>query len=278
MLAAVAILCQCKEKPQEPYANERIAIDNAKAAMYFHVVFQEAENAWAFIDGEDYNAGDYPAPGNTQTSYKDLKCSVEDNAVTVTIVYNGWKTTNDNLLFGNIRVVFLEHSYRRPEELLANVHLDDFSINGQDVTGQATIRYRHVEDSENDHYAFTLSAGAAIHEVGHRTPQIMTCAVNNGQYERVEGNETFSMDDDVWAFHGTMTGRLRNDPSLNYTNIVTATVTTTDGNSIDGRLHFNMLCEIAQRGFSQIKIPERPDIFVAYHCKLSELDSVTHIQ
>jgi len=257
-------------------------MDIAKAAKYYHVVFQEAENAWAIIDREGYAAGEYREPGSTLTSYKVLECTAESNCVTVTITYNAWKTASDNMLTGSIRIVFSMNSYRMDNS--ANFYLEDFAINNQDVTGSGILRYRLVEDSENDHYAFVINSGAggvataAIHEAGHNMPQIISCAIANGQYERLEGNETLSMNDDLWAFHGTMTGRLRNDLNMNYTNTVSTVVTLVGGERVDGRLFFDMFCKIAQRGFSHVRIAERPDIYVQYRCSEVFFDSVAHIQ
>ena len=57
---AIVSLCDCsKDTPEEPYSNKDIVEVNAQAALYFHTVFREAENAWAFINSKEYKPDAY---------------------------------------------------------------------------------------------------------------------------------------------------------------------------------------------------------------------------
>ena len=275
LFAAIIFLCECKEKSDEPYPNEYIVTDNAQGAMYFHAIFREAEYVWAYIDSMDYAEGVYRLPESPSTDYRELICTEdkEKNTNTVIVEYHDWKT-NHLSLAGKIKVIFSNDSSYRKNGKVANVYLEDFSINGQDVVGESTIKF--TGNSEKDLYAYTLSNGSAIYQLGNSKSVLISGGVNNGQYERVEGMETFSQDDDVWAFQGVMTGQLRNDPNLKYTNTVSATVMI-DGAREDGRVFYNMSCKIAQKGFSQIKIPKRPEIDFEYECSRCRFTSVTHI-
>jgi len=278
LFVAIIFLCQCNKESEAPYANEDIVRDNAQAALYFHAIFCEAENVWAFIDSMDYAEGVYQDPANTQTAYKELTCTEVESASsvnnTVIVEYKNWKTSHLSLA-GRMRVVFSNDSSYRKNGKVANVYLDDFSINGQDVAGESTIKFTGT--SEKDLYTFTLLNGSAIYRLGRSNTALISCAITNGlQYERVEGRETFSPEDDLWAYHGAMTGQLRNDPALKYTNTVSATYTE-NGASKDGRVRFDMNCTTAQSGRALIKIQGRSDILFAYDCSQCIFLTVTQV-
>jgi len=273
VLAAIICLCQCKKESETSYSNEDIVRDNAQAALYFHTIFCEAENVWAYIESMDYSEGVYKDPSNASTVYREMQCTADEVRNTVIVEYHGWKSGNLSLA-GKMRVVFLNDSSYRKNGMAANVYLDDFSINGQDVVGESSIKF--TGNKEKDLYTFTLLNGSAIYELGNSNSALISGAISNGQYERVEGRETFSPDDDVWSFYGVMTGQLRNDPTLKYTNTVSATYTE-NGERKDGKVYYSMDCLTAREGISQIKISGRSEIWFEYLCSGYGFVTVKHV-
>ena len=277
IFAAIIFLCQCKKTPENHYPNENIVMDNAQATLYFHTVFREAENAWAFIDSMDYRDSTYYKESNKSTSY--IKYTFKESEKpesekTVTVDYYAW-VTNQFLLEGTITVKFGIDSYRTVGST-ASVYLTDFSINQQFVEASSTIKFNKTVDGK-DTYTYTLRDGAAIHEQGYSAmPVLITCAIGNGQYERIEGNETLTQEDDVWVYSGVMTGMLRNDPNLKYTNTVRPPYTDNSVN-IDERVYYTTDCITAKQGVSQIKIAKRPDIVFWYECNRCFFGSVEHM-
>ena len=291
ILAAIIVLCQCKKNPEAPYSNENIVMDNAQAALYFHTIFREVENAWAFIYSMEYKKGKYPIKSNKSSSGKELTYDEKN----VTIEYNNWETGH-LYLSGTITVSFGIGSYRK-EGSIANVYLTDFSINQQYVVGGSSIKFikkvagkeKEGENGEkeveyNDTYTFTLLEGAAIHEIGFSMPVLITCTIaNGGQYERIDGNNTLEQDDDVWVFSGVMTGMLHDDPNLKYTNTVNPTSqyeVTVNGKTIkiNGKVQYSTKCRFAEQGLAQIKIAKRPDIDFIFNCSGYHFFSVTHVE
>ena len=272
---AIIALCECTKESKEPYPNEYIVRDNAQAALYFHTVFREAENAWAFIDSVKYKSGVYADQSNPSPAVKNLTYNESTNIVTVE--YNAW-VSNNLLLVGTISVKFVKDSYRM-NTYKASVYLTDFSIEGYNIVGEFTIGYREVNNSTNDHYTFEITDGA-IHEKGSSKPVLISGSVTNGQYERVEGNKKFLQDDDTWAYTGTMTGTLRDDPNQKYTNTVLTEYTyiAENGEEKNGIVHYSFGdCTTATSGVSQIKISGRSDIIYGYFCKEIDFLSVTRV-
>ena len=265
-------LSHCKKNSDEPYSNIDIVMDNAQAALYFHTVFCEAEYAWAFADINDYEDITVDDP---KRKLKYWHSSEEKTNDTVTIEYNDLVLKNHLSLTGTIIVSFDNDSSYRKNQKKANLLLSDFSINGQKVVGEASITYRVTTNNPNDQYVYTLLNGSAIHETG-TSAMLISCVISNGQYERIEGNETTAQnDDDVWAFSGAMTGMLHDDPNLKYTNTVTPTLLV-NGENIDAKVYYNANCITASQGNSQIKIAKRPDIIYAYGCSELYFESTTH--
>jgi hypothetical protein len=228
---ALVALSQCKKNPPEPYSNEKIVMDNAQAALYFHTVFREAENAWAFIHDREYVEKTYTDSASTQAVFKKLTYGPYKDVVTkkmMTIEYNEWES-NQLLLRGQMDVIFDKDSSYRKDGKIANVELKDFSINGQNVVGEVTLKYKKSASNPDvppkDQYTFTLLNGAAICEKDYSSTVLISCAIANGQYERTTGYGTLDQEDDVWIFSGATTGMLRNDPNLKYTNTVIASIT-----------------------------------------------------
>ena len=271
LFAAILFLCQCKKEPEVPYPNENIVMDNAQAALYFHTIFREVENSWAFIANADYEVGVYTDEASKLTNYKTLTYDEQN----LKIEYNSWET-NKLYLSGDLIVRFETASYRRDGKI-ANINIIDFSINGQRVVGTASIKFVKTVE-EKDQYTFTLLDGAAIHKHGHAQPVLISSAINNGQYERIEGNESLTQEDDVWVYSGVTTGLLHDDPNLKYTNTVSPSSSYLEnGESIDGKIHYSMKCAFAQQGLSQITFAKRPAIAFIYDCSGYQFLSVAHI-
>ena len=270
LLAVVfLVFSRCNKKSEEPYSNVDIVMDNAQAALYFHTVFCEAESAWAFADINEYE--EKTDTEGTDLNFKKLTYShVSETKDSVVIEYQDWELTNHLSLTGKIIVTFDTISYRIDSKT-ASVLLSDFSINRQTVVGEATIRYRKTSAKPNGQYVYNLLNGAHIREAG-TSAMLISCVISNGEYERIEGNDTL---DDVWAFSGVMSGTLHDDPNLKYTNTVSATLSI-DGKNIDVRTHYTMNCITAYQGLAQIKIAKRPDIFYIYNCSKLEFESTTH--
>jgi len=272
-------LCQCnKKETDKSYSNEDIAVDNALAAMYFHIVFREAENAWAFIDSMGYVTDKtYTDPASTSTVSK--KLTYKESTKEVTVEYHAW-VTNDYLLMGMIVVKLFEKNVYRVDGKVANINLKEFSINGQNVVGDSSIKYKTEKDNKNDIYTYSLLNGSAIHEQGYSKPQVISGSISNGRYERTKGGDTPTQDDDEWTFSGKMTGILRETPSLKYTNTVSTTLTYYDKNDVKrtGTNYYSMNCKIAKYGASLIEIPLRPDIVCYYDCSDIVFVSINEVQ
>ena len=272
--AAVIFLCQCNRDTKEPFTNQDIVLYNAQAALYFHTVFREAENAWAFVDSMKYKEGTYPDAENKSSAVKKMTVTCDKSKVTLDIEYNSWET-NLLLLSGTIKLKFDTCSYRKNGKD-ATVSLSDFSINGQPVLGESSIKFNRAVGGK-DSYNFSLFEGSAIHEQGRSMPVLISCTVSNGQYERAEGNETFTQEDDVWVYSSVMTGMLRNDPNLKYTNTVINSYLD-NGQNKDGRIYYSMNCKQAKQGISRITFLKRPEIVFFHGCSGYYFESVTHIE
>ena len=266
LVFATILLARCKKEADKPYPDDYIIRDNAMAIVYFHTVFREAENAWAFIDNENYEMGDYSDPASTPpTKYKNL--TYDDETNTVTVEYHAW-VSSKFLLNGNMYVTLKQDSYRVHGEI-ATVTLSDFSINGQMVTGESRITYQKVENSDNDRYNYVHPRPANIHEMGISMPVLISGTIANGRYERIAGGETLTQDDDAWTYTGRMTGSLGNNLSLKYTNEILS--------GEDGTVHFTTECNFAEQGISKITIPGRSDITCYYSCDGVDYDTVSHV-
>jgi len=237
-------------------------LDNAQAMLFFHTIFREAENAWAFVHEKNYESFTFTDEKNPTITKKYIYDTANKD---ITITYRAW-VTNKLLLVGTIRVRFEINSYLS-DGMLANIFLPDFSINGHDVRGESSIRR-----SSDNKYVFNFVDGS-IHEQGVSMPVLITGNIDNGQYERIEGGDKFSQDDDVWAYSGTMTGMLHEEPKLTYTNKV---IDENDA-TISGTVYFTMNCKTIEKGVSLITIPERPDIIYGYYCSEVRFISVKHV-
>jgi len=271
-------LIQCNKKETKmSYSNENVSFDNALAAMYFHIVFREAENAWAIVDTTDYKPDTYIDPASTETAYK--KITYTESTKEVTIEYHEWET-NDYLLAGTITVELSDKKLYRKDGKVAFVNLTDFSINGQSVVGESSLKYKKEKDNDNDIYTYSLLNGSAIYEEGYSMPVMISGSISNARYERIEGGETLPLDDDFWTYSGIMKGMLRDTPSLKFTNTVSTTFNYYDINNTrrPGTLYYSMNCKIPRQGASQIEISERPNIIIFYDCSGIHFDSTTEIQ
>jgi len=274
-LAVIIFLCQCHKDSEQPKSNETIVLDNAQAALYFHTIFRESEYAWALMDSLGYRGGSHREPANPMMGSKLLIFNLSEKTLNVDVQYDAWLTHHLRLT-GTISLTIDTCSYRTDAKE-AKVKLSDFSINGQAIVGESSIKYRKVANNTNDHYTFTLFDGTVIYEAGVSMPVLITSTISNGQYERIKGSETWKHDDDVWAFSGVMTGMLHDDPNLKFTNTVTQTQLI-NGESADTRVYYSMDCKFGSNGLSQIKIAKRPDIYFGYGCTELYFETVTQIK
>ena len=263
IIFAVVLLAfiQCKEEDNGNYSNFDIVFDNAQAALYFHIIFCEAENAWAIVDDKNYESFEYTFqdPEN-QNTFKKIIYDAEES--TVTIEYNAWIPKNLN---GTISVDFEADSYRKGEA--ARISLTGFSIEGQNITGNLVIQYKSTENDENDLYTFNVLEGAAIRKKDNNKAVLITASIANGDYERVAGGETIlQQDDDEWKFWGIMRGMLRDRPNMKYTNTILH----------ESAAHYSMGCITAKQGYSLITIPGRDNIECIYDCSDIHYHVVTH--
>ena len=286
---AIILLDNCKNDQEKPYTVENILMDNAMAAAYFHIVFREAEHAWAYIDSMDYISDNYElSAGKTMNCNDDKnknKNKTEEegkDTITVIIDYQGWMVAGLSL-DGAISIDFKKDHYREVNGAIADISLIDFSINGQRITGESRITYQKVENSETDRYSLTLLSGSAIYENGNPKSMIISATISGGRYERTAGNETFTPDDDEWSYTGTMTGALGKDQKIRYTNTIMPTFTYTidygdEKETKNGTVYYSTECTVAKHGIAQIKIAGQPDITYIYRCSRVDYETVTHVQ
>ena len=287
IVAVAGIFCRCGDDTDGPYSNYQIVIDNAMAVSYFHTVFVETENIWAIVHENAYHEG-MVVFDQTQ-GYKEINIeySEEEDANTVTVEYLDWKS-NNHLLRGTIIVTFDANSYRRHQES-ARVTMSNFFIEGQIIAGVGTLQYRNANrdeseedeesevEEENDTYFFNLLDGASIREQGRRgsSSVLITATIRNGNYERVFKGEALSPEDDVWKYWGSMTGILRERPTMRYTNTVVSSMSI-DGQVHDVALYFLPGCNIAASGISTITIQGLDEIRYLNICEEVYYETLTH--
>ena len=286
---AIILLDHCKKEPDEPYTVDRILIDNAMAVSYFHILFRDAENAWAYIDSMKYELGTYHiSPGkimnchNDKNKNKDKTEEQGKDTISVIIDYKQWNDHAGHILNGTISIDFKKEKtgYREVNGAIADIALDNlnFSINGQRVTGGSRLTYQKVANSETDRYNFTLLSGSAIYEEGQSKPILISATINGGRYVRTAGGDPFKPEDDEWSYIGTMTGSLGKDQKIKYNNSVMTSYLDGNGKTQDGTVYFSTECSIAKQGTAQIKIAGQPDIIYWYECSGIYYQTVTHVQ
>ena len=259
LVLVILAFLSCKKEDVVTYDNEDILISNAQAAVYFHTIFREAENAWAIVAKLDYVQTDSAETRGT-SSYKKI---VYDGEKNVSITYNAWMSGHVQL-GGTINVTLPDKVYRADGKS-AKVTLESFSINAQRITGSATITFNVSTVTSNDHYKYSLTSGAIYDKNEDKRLILITSDIKDGLYERIDGGVTVKQDDDIWAYTGTMTGLLFEDPNLRYTNTVLAKEKYTVGNeTLDGIVHFSMTEKTAIKGLSNISISGQSDIIYAY--------------
>ena len=266
----VFTLTQCKDEGDIGYSSNDIVIDNVKAALYFHVVFREAEYAWAIVDSiigyastESYIEMD----SSNNIAFKKYTYSDTTKIPVATVEYNEWRFTlgdEDIHINGSFTIAIDTFSYRVSRSV-STVTLLGFSINEQSVTGSARITCQNVESNENDIYSFNLLSGASIRKKGDNTTTLITASIPSGRYERVIGVETFTPDDDVWGYLGNMNGIMRENPKLNYTN------------TGDRVFYYSTFCNYAENGAARIEIKDHPVIYYWSSCYDTYYETVENI-
>lgn len=254
VVCVVALLLYgCKQDDGEhSYTVDDIVQYNAQAAIYFHTIFREAENAWAFIHEKKYDTQVYTE--ETGVSCKKVYCGeTEGSQFIINIEYNSWLSGTFHLM-GKITVTLPDKNVYRQDGKTANVKLsDDFSIAQQRVTGSSSMTYVKSTEDANDHYDYRLTE-ASIYDVDDRQP-LITAGISNGKYVRIEGNQTLSQGDDTWALVATMTGQLFGEANMKYTNTVV---------NPDEPVYFLMNCPKAIGGASDVIVPNQPYIRYTY--------------
>jgi hypothetical protein len=250
---SVLLLYGCKhDNGAYSYTVGDIVQYNAQAAIYFHTIFREAENAWAFIHEKKYDTQVYTE--ETGASYKKIYCGeTEGSQCIINIEYNSWLSGTFHLM-GKITVTLPDKNVYRQEGKTAGVKLsDDFSIAQQRVTGSSSMTFVKNAEDANDHYDYKLTS-ASIYDMDDRQ-RLITAGISNGKYVRMGGNQTLSPGDDIWALTATMTGQLFDDANMKYTNTVVDS-----GEPV----YFLMNCPKAIGGVSDVIIPDRPYIRYTY--------------
>jgi len=270
LICIFVALVSCKdENEEEPYSNLEIVLDNAQASLYFHTIFREAENAWAFVADKNYEPFEPEHFGPLGANfYKTISCSTVGNIITATIVYQTWITNSLNL-GGTIKVEFDRLSFRSSTKT-AMVSLTQFSIEGQNVTGGMVLTY--IAGSDNDRYEMRLIQNPTIQERGaHNMPVLISISQGSGNYERIKGGRSFSQFEDEWKYWGAISGRLRDNPNMTFTNTVVETVA-----NEDAAVYYDMNCGTATRGKASIIISGRDDIDFEYRCNQIHFNTETH--
>ncbi|MDR1666584.1 MAG: hypothetical protein LBS03_02670 [Bacteroidales bacterium] len=204
--------CGSGSDDDEGYETRVMVTDVTQAYLYYWLIFREAENAWALVHEAGYAAGETTRENGRSISYQ----LTEGGKGIVSVVFDGWRQ-HTAILSGTMTVDLPvdKDSYRQNGRV--SISLSKFSINGQQVTGFATITFSAA--GEIDQYAYSLTE-AAIYDSDDEQI-LITCSMSGGRFQRIDGSATTaSPEDDLWAFNGNMTGMLHNQSSLKYTNTV----------------------------------------------------------
>ncbi len=263
---SVLSLCYCKKDDEgSSYTVDDIVYTNSQAAVYFHTMFREAENAWAIVDSIKYSTDPYEEKNGS--AYKKITFKETEAQISVTVEYNAWMS--GTFLLGGSMTIILPGKFYRVKDKAANVTLNSFSINGQRVIGTATLMYRVVEGNEkNDHYDYSLADAAIYHAKESPAQRLITAGITNGKYERIGGGATVKQNDDIWSYTATMKGLLYDDPNMAYTNTILSTqeYELIKGDKLTGIVNFSFSCKTAQKGMSQVVISGWPDMIYVYNC------------
>ncbi len=270
-IIVISIFGGCKKDSEESITNEQILENNAQAVMYFHTIFRESENAWAVVDSINYDPTNI-VEEKVGSSYRKISYNSDTN--TVTVEYNAW--VSGRMQLGGKVYIKVPNRYKENGSTAA-VTLESFSIQAQRVTGAATLTYSKVEGSETDHYQYKLTNGAIYHQDETQLQVLITANIQNGAYERTAGGNTVDQKNDLWAYTGTMTGLLYEDPNMSYTNNVLTSYVDGSGATQNGTVYYSLGCLTAKEGVAQIKTSGRSDITYQYDCSEYFYVSVTKI-
>lgn len=258
LTAVSCLLCCCKkDDTNSSYSVDEIVTANVQATLYFHIIFCEAENAWALVHNTGYSSKIF---GDTVRSSYKVVSFVETAGSTyeVHVKYNNWWVRQLGLS-GEMIVKLPNKNVYRTELQTANVTLNGFSIAQQRVVGSSSIKYIGKNQEENDTYDYTFKS-AKIYDVTDAIA-IISADITSGRYTRVEGGSTVvnsikTPNVDSWTFNATMTGSYREN--LSYTNKILSNVA-------GGILYFSKDCtKKAIQGISQLIVPGQPYIEYDY--------------
>ena len=275
LTATVLLLCYCKKDDEKTsYIVDDVILSNAQAAVYFHVIFREAENAWAIIDEKGYLSE--PVVFESGTTGKKIISFEESGELLLTIEYHTW-TAGKVQLMGTMTVILPHKFYPARENKPASIQLSDFSINGQRVIGFASFTYIPGVEGSNDIYNYKL-ADAAVYDKESPNLKLITADIKNGRYERIEDGDTpINQSDDIWKFTATTTGMLYDDPKMKYTNtILQNNKYILGGDEVSGDVNFSVDCVTAAKGLAEIKIPGWSSDLMLYAYACSDL--IYHVQ
>jgi hypothetical protein len=212
---AIMLLMQsgCRKDDNASGNPGTMVTDVAQAYMYYFFIFREAETAWALVHENGYLTGTVLDTENRTISY----VFSDKGKYSIDIVLKDWTwNASSATLSGKITVDLpADSSYMKKDK--ATISLSDFFINQQEVKGFSTITYSQNE--EIDYYGYVLASGSIYSVDGNDI--LITSAITSGTFQRAQGSATIATpDDDIWTFNGTMTGKIRNAATLQYSNTV----------------------------------------------------------
>lgn len=224
LLISVLIFTHCKKDDDVVYNLSDLLIYNVQASAYFHVIFREAESAWAFIDEKKYSTEEFSFSGDG-SSVKKISLSESGGTYTLNITYNNWKTGPFNIT-GEMMITLPDKDLYQIEGKTANINLTGFSIHNQTVVGSAKFTYKKVEGDAADYYDYTLTGGGIYMVNSDNDDEThITAATTNGVYRcESRGNVSGEDNNDVWSFSAKITGDIE---GITYTNTINQAVTFT---------------------------------------------------
>jgi hypothetical protein len=259
----ISVICsllfvRCKkDDPAPAYSLEDMIRYNSAAALYFHVIFREAENAWALAEEAGYieDRDIFFEENATKTDFKRITFSEnEGSEYLLSIEYRNW-TVSGVMLIGKITVKLPSGKFYRHSGT-ANITVHDFSIAKQRITGNSSISYQGSE--EVNKYSYSLSNGG-IRDAENDNLVLVTAAITGGTYTQNTEN------DDIWHFTGTMRGAIGNNGSINYTNVVLTSGDLFTGSGVDPFISFSANCRKPMGGIVQFTAVGQPDTYYFYN-------------
>ncbi|MDR1865839.1 MAG: hypothetical protein LBR08_09760 [Bacteroidales bacterium] len=210
--------CGCKKSANVSFAPEETVTDLAQTYLYYSMIFREAEHAWALIDHRQYPAEPVTETGANGAQRIFTWVETEEGKPELTVEYRAW-TWGTATLAGKLTMNMPGKDLYRESGKTATVNFTGFSINRQNIAGYANITRAAAGDDGADRYNYSFNNSSIYDETGQQV--IIASTMTNGSLTRVEGGDTHPVqEDDTWSFTGSMSGTLRNNISLKYSNAV----------------------------------------------------------